>query len=485
LNFNSLEYMLFLPCSVVLYYLLPHRWRNPLLLVLSYYFYMCWQPVYALLMLLSTGITFASGLLMDRQVLGKRKLWLALSFILNLSILFFFKYFNFTFSTLQSLLALGGIAFNAPALSVLLPVGISFYTFQALGYTMDVYRGDIEAERSFATYALFVSFFPQLVAGPIERSDNMLPQLKEKHTFRWSNITDGLLPILWGLFKKMVIADQLAVLVNTAYGDPAAHTGVQLAFATAAFAFQIYCDFSAYSDIAIGSAAMLGFRLMRNFNCPYLATSIKDFWRRWHISLSSWFKDYLYFPLGGSRCSRSRHWLNIMIVFAVSGLWHGAALTFVVWGVLNGAYQVISAWLDPLRQKLLRLLHIAPDSRLLRLVRICITFCLVCVTWVFFRADTIGDALLVLQRIFTLSGGIYPFDLTLLGLNRPYLLLTMASCLLLMLADGLSARYDLRARLGETVALRYTVYFLLIVALLVFGSYGAGYDPQEFVYFQF
>lgn len=436
-------------------------------------------------MLLSTVITYFCGILMEKQALSQRKLWLVFSLVLNLAILFFFKYFNFVFNLLERLITTVNIPFTAPTINVLLPVGISFYIFQALGYTIDVYRGHVEAERNFCTYALFVSFFPQLVAGPIERSDHILPQLKTVHVFRWENIQTGLLLLLWGLFKKMVIADQLAVLVNTAYAAPDAFSGVQLAVATGAFAIQIYCDFSAYSDIAIGSAAMMGFQLIKNFNCPYFATSIKDFWRRWHISLSSWFKDYLYFPLGGSRCSRWRHWLNIMIVFTVSGLWHGAALTFVIWGALNGLYQVVSDCLRPLWKRMLTALHLSNSNPLLRLVRIVFTFCLVCLTWVFFRANSVSDALLILKSIFTCSGGTLSLSITALGLSRSDLILLLCSLVILTVVDALSMLQDLAVRLNRTIVLRYAVYFLLIVVILIYGSYGPGYDPQEFVYFQF
>lgn len=485
MNFNSLSYLLFLAANVVLYYLMPPRWRNGLLLVSSYFFYMCWNPKYALLMLLSTGVTYACGLLVDRSVWGKRRLWLAASLVLNLGILFFFKYFNFVSSLVARSLALAGLSVAAPSLDVLLPVGISFYTFQALGYTIDVYRRDVPAERNFLDYALFVSFFPQLVAGPIERSGNILHQLKETHPFRLENLRDGLLPVLWGLMKKMVLADNLAVLVNTVYQAPGERTGAELALATAAFAFQIYCDFSAYSDIARGSAKMLGFDLMENFRCPYLATSIQDFWRRWHISLSTWFKDYLYFPLGGSRCSKGRHLLNLMIVFAVSGLWHGAALTFVAWGLLNGLYQVISQLLDPLRKKWYALLHLRQDHPAVKAVKAVCTFGLTCLAWVLFRADSLSDALTVFKALGRLPLTGLHGSVANLGLSVPALVLLGVLCAALLALDWLITEKKLAARVNRTLVPRYAVYFVLLVMILLFGSYGEGYDPQDFVYFQF
>ena len=485
MNFNSLSYLVFLAANVVLYYLLPPKWRNVLLLASSYFFYMCWNPKYALLMLFSTGVTYACGLLVERAFLGKRRLWLAASLTVNLAILFFFKYFNFVSSLVARGFALAGLTISAPSLDVLLPVGISFYTFQALGYTIDVYRGDIPAERNFVDYALFVSFFPQLVAGPIERSGNILHQLKEVHPFRWENLRDGVLPVLWGLMKKMVLADNLAVLVNTVYASPGDHTGAELALATVAFAFQIYCDFSAYSDIARGSARMLGFELMENFHCPYLATSVKDFWRRWHISLSSWFKDYLYFPLGGSRCSKSRHLLNLLIVFGISGLWHGAALTFVAWGLLNGLYQVVSILLDPLRRKWYGLLHLRQDHFLVRAVRVVCTFGFTCLAWVLFRADSLQDAGTVFRALLALPVTGLHGDPGGLGLSLQALKLMALLCLLLVILDYFIAEKQLAKRINRTIVRRYAVYFVLIVLILLFGSYGEGYDPQDFVYFQF
>lgn len=486
MNFNSLQYLAFLAVNVTLYYLLPQRYRNVQLLLASYFFYMCWNPAYALLMLFSTVVTYGCGLLVGQSVWGKRRLWVALSLVLNLGVLFFFKYYNFAADVLTRGMEFLGLRMDVPFLDVLLPVGISFYTFQALGYTIDVYRGHVPAEKNFIDYALFISFFPQLVAGPIERSSNMLHQLKERHPFQYENLKAGFLPVLWGLFKKVVIADNFAVVVNQVYNAPQEHGGGAFLVATVAFAFQIYCDFSAYSDIARGSARMLGFRLMENFNCPYFAVSIKDFWRRWHISLSSWFKDYLYFPLGGSRCGKGRTCLNVMIVFFVSGLWHGAALTFVAWGLLNGAYQVISLLLDPLRKKVMGALHLSGDNLFVKGFRVCFTFFLTCMAWVLFRANSLADALTAYRALFTLpfsgfSGTLDSFS----GIGGKALLHLPVCVIVLAVVDWLSARFQIGHRLNQTVALRYGIYFLLVVSILLFGSYGSGYDPQAFVYFQF
>lgn len=485
MNFNSLSYIAFLAVNILLYYLLPHRARAVQLLIASYFFYMCWNPAYALLMLCSTAVTYGCGLLVGGNVLHRRKLWLALGFVLNLAILFFFKYFNFLTETISLGLSLFGLSWQPPLLDVLLPIGISFYTFQALGYTVDVYRGDILPERNFIHYALFVSFFPQLVAGPIERSGNILRQIKEEHPFCPENLRDGALPVLWGLFKKVVLADNLAVLVNAVYNMPNLHSGGAFVLATAAFAFQIYCDFSAYSDIARGSAKMLGFDLMENFRCPYFSASIQEFWRRWHISLSTWFRDYLYVPLGGNRKGKARQLLNLLIVFAVSGLWHGAALTFVVWGLLNGLYQVVSILLRPVKEKLLSLLHIGENNPILRLFRILLTFVLVCLAWVLFRANSLSDAAAIFQSLLALPQTGFTVDLTLLNTAVPTLWMLGIGTVLLLIADYFITERGLMEKINRFVSLRYVVYFLILAAILIFGSWGDGFAPQDFVYFQF
>ncbi len=477
MNFNSLSYLVFLTVGVTVCYLLPRRARNGWLLVASYFFYMCWNPKYALLMLFSTAVTFCCGLLTGRRVWGKKKLWLVVSLLLNLSILFFFKYFNFASGLLAPL-----FAGKAVTLNVLLPVGISFYIFQALGYTIDVYRG-AAPETNFFDYALFVSFFPQLVAGPIERSGNMLKQIKADRPFRAENLRDGFLPVLWGLMKKMVIADNVALIVNTVYGAPREHTAAELALATVGFAVQIYCDFSAYTDIARGSAKMLGFSLMENFRRPYAAVSVRDFWRRWHISLSSWFRDYLYIPLGGSHVSKWRRILNLLIVFTISGLWHGAALTFVVWGLLNGVYQAVSLLVDPLRKKWYALLRLKETARLSRACKTLVTFLLINFAWVLFRADTMGDAAFIFRSLFTLRG--LSVNIAGLGVSLPTLILLMLCAAALWFADRAIIDKDLARRVNHTLVPRYAIYFLLIALILLFGSYGDGFDPQDFVYFQF
>lgn len=331
--FNSFAYAIFLPIVFALYWLLPHKYRWALLLVASYYFYMSWNVKYVGLILFTTIASYVAALLMEKYENKKaKKIVLLATAVLCLGVLFFFKYFNFVSSSVAELLSLISIQFSPLTLKLLLPVGISFYTFQTLSYVIDVYRGDVKAEHHFGYYATFISFFPQLVAGPIERTENLLPQIKAQHTFDYEQATYGLKLMAWGFFKKIVIADSLSVYVSKVYNAPQSFEGFALILATVFFTFQIYCDFSGYSDIAIGTAKLMGINLMTNFKSPYFSTSIKEFWSRWHISLSTWFRDYVYIPLGGNRVSKVRHALNLLITFLVSGLWHGANWTFVLWG---------------------------------------------------------------------------------------------------------------------------------------------------------
>ena len=341
--FNSYNFLIFFPIVTLIYFLIPQRIRYIWLLIASYYFYMCWNAKYVFILLFSTAITYASGLLIARANKCKeedkkiriKKIFVGFSFIINLAILFLLKYFDFAIDNANRVLSHFSMQVINPTFDVILPVGISFYIFQALSYTVDVYREDVKAEKNFLKYALFVSFFPQLVAGPIERSKNLLKQVHEKHYFDAQRVKDGLLLMIWGGFQKIVIADRVAIVVDTVFNKFPQYGGMYIVVATILFAFQIYCDFSGYSTIAIGAAKVMGFQLMENFNAPYLSMSVAEFWRRWHISLSSWFRDYLYIPLGGNRKGKFRKYVNLMIVFIVSGLWHGAQWSFIVWGALN------------------------------------------------------------------------------------------------------------------------------------------------------
>ena len=483
MSFTSIGFIAFLALAAVFSYKLPVKARNVLLLLASFVFYGLYGVEYLPFLLFSVLLTYFAGRIIGSATGGARKAWLIVALCLNLGMLFVFKYLGFFVQLTARLAALMGTQAALPELSLVLPVGISFFVFQTTGYLMDVYREKYAPERSFIDYALFASFFPSLVSGPISRADKMLPQYKKASRFDYENVKAGTLQFTWGAFKKMVIADNLAVLVNTVYAAPADFTGFQLLVTALCYSVQIYCDFSAYSDMALGAARTMGFILPRNFDCPYFATSMQDFWRRWHISLSTWFRDYLYFPLGGNRKGKWRGYLNIIIVFLVSGLWHGAALTFVIWGLIHGALQVLGKILKPYRDKLRALLHISDDSRGLHLFRIVLTFAFVTAAWVFFRAGSVSEALLILGRI--VSSPFSAAPLTALGLSRPQLIMLLAATLLLLLVDLIKDRLHLSERLCRSYAPRAAAYIILLCAIILFGHYGAGFDPMDFVYFKF
>jgi D-alanyl-lipoteichoic acid acyltransferase DltB (MBOAT superfamily) len=445
------------------------------LLVASYYFYMNWKPVYALLILTSTVITFACskfiGIQENSEVRGRKKKWiLAASLIINFGILFVFKYFNFVNESVFAVLDSMGLRWQLPNLDVLLPVGISFYTFQAVGYTIDVYRGDLKAENDFFTYALFVSFFPQLVAGPIERAKNLLPQFHEHHTFSYDATVSGLKLMLWGYFMKLCVADRIGNYVDAVYNNLPHHSGVSVLLATIFFAFQIYCDFGGYSLIAIGAAKVMGFRLMENFRRPYFSLSPKEFWKRWHISLSSWFMDYVYIPLGGNRVKYWRHLTNLMITFLVSGLWHGANWTFVLWGATHGLFLVIENVLTRLFGK-----H-EYNSLWIRLPKMLLCFALVCFAWIFFRANTASDAFMAIGKIFTEGGPLFVNDaMTVIVLGSLSLLVLVIKDLL----DEIKSPILFVNSKKPIVSLVSSV--LLLYYILLFGVFDGG----QFIYFQF
>lgn len=496
--FNSLQFLVFFPIVLIVYFVLPERIRYLWLLAASYYFYMCWNAKYALLILISTVVTYLSGLLIERikhrdlSETGKirlKKLVVAGSFLINLGILFFFKYANFAMDILYTLFSRIHIQLSLPTFDFLLPVGISFYTFQALSYTMDVYRDEVYAEKNFFRYALFVSFFPQLVAGPIERSKNLLKQLAVPQKFSFERFRRGLLLMLWGYFLKLVLADRIAVFVDTVYDHHADFPGYYIVTATMLFAVQIYCDFAGYSTIAMGSAEILGVRLMENFDAPYLSTSVADFWRRWHISLTSWFKDYLYIPLGGSRKGKIRKYVNKMIVFLVSGLWHGASGAFVIWGGINGLYQVIGEILQPLRDRLVRLLCLNRDSLGHKLIHVVGTFILVDFAWLFFRANRFSTAVSVLKSMFSannpwilVDGSIYNCGLDM----RDFWLMMM--CIGILLFADLCKRKKIVVRdvlLGQDYWFRWLAFAVSVAFILTFGIWGPNYNAANFIYFQF
>lgn len=475
MNLNSLAFVAFLAGVTAVHFVLPVRLRNWFLLLVSYGFYMLWQPKFALLLAGTTVLTYGAARFMASRP-GHKKTILVLALLAQFGTLLFYKYLGFFTSLIAPSLTLP---------SILLPVGISFYTFAVCGYLIDVYRGRQAAVVNLGDYALFVSFFPTVLSGPIERVGHLLPQIQSPRRWEAENAKEGVLRFLVGLFKKMVIADQLAILVGTVFAAPEAFTGVQLLAGAVCYSIQIYCDFSAYSDMAIGAARLLGFRLLENFDAPYFSTSVKEFWRRWHMSLSGWFRDYLYFPLGGSRKGKIRTYVNLLVVFAVSGLWHGAAMTFVVWGLLNGVYQVIGSLLEKPRTRLWAALGLGPGAKLRRGLQMLVTFVLLTVTWVFFRADSLPQALLILKRICTPSGGVFPLAIGALGLSRAQLASAGLAVLLLALCELLGKKREFYRQLSETVWVRYGFYVAILTAILIFGAYGSGYNAQDFVYFKF
>lgn len=482
--FNSVEYLIFFPTVVLLYFLLNHKYRWIILLAASYYFYMAWKPIYIVLIVFSTLISYYFSLKIGGTDNKKvKKKYLLISLLGNLSMLFIFKYFNFFNHTTQDLLNYFGINFYLPDFRLLLPMGISFYTFQTLSYTIDVYKGTIKPERHFGIYALFVTFFPQLVAGPIERSDNLLPQFREVHKFDYDNTVEGLILIAIGMFKKVVIADRLAILVNNVYNNVESFTGLSLVIATIFFTFQIYCDFSGYSQIAIGSAKIMGFRLMENFRRPYLAKSIGEFWDRWHISLSTWFRDYIYIPLGGNRVSKTRHYFNLIFTFLVSGLWHGANYTFVVWGLVHGLLSALSNLTAKMRFRFKKVFKMDRFNFILNPLRIIYMFLVANLTWVLFRANSIEDAKYVFSNLF--KGDFSNFFQTgiNLGLDEYQFTIALISIGLLIAIQILEEfKGDLYKLVRKSNFLfRWLFYIGISLSIVIFGVFGSA----EFIYFQF
>ncbi len=496
MNFNSFEFLVFFPIVTLVYFVIPKKVQWIWLLISSYYFYMCWNPVYALLILFSTAVTYLSGVLIDKTQLKIKdetksikikKLLVFASVALNLSILFFYKYFNFVVANINRAFSIIDIEVALPAFDVLLPVGISFYTFQALGYTIDVYRNNIKVERNFFKYALFVSFFPQLVAGPIERSKNLLHQLNKTQKFNYDRVKSGLLLMLWGLFQKIVVADRIAIFVNEVYGNYAHSGGALLALASVLFAVQIYCDFAGYCDIARGGARVLGIELMKNFNNPYSAQSIKEFWGRWHISLSTWFRDYLYIPLGGSRCSKMRKYFNIMAVFIISGLWHGASWGFVFWGFMHGSFQIIEDAIKPIGKKLVNAFKIDVNTFSHRLLKGVVVFIIVDIAWIFFRTQSFSLGLEICKLIITdFNLGKSYQTLSTLSLSKIELIIMIVSIAIFWIFDNLRSKVNLfEFIIKQQLWFRWLSYLLLIMVMVYCGVYGTGYTGSEFIYFQF
>ncbi len=472
--FNSFSFLLFFPIVTIAYFLLPFRFRWLWLLAASCFFYMAFIPVYIFILALTILVDYVAAILMERQTGSKRKLLLVVSIVSTALILFVFKYFNFFNDTFSSVAQLFSYQVPAYVYNIILPIGLSFHTFQSMAYVIEVYRGNQKAEKNFGIYSLYVMFYPQLVAGPIERPQNLIHQFYEAHDFNYQNVTEGLKQMAWGFFKKLVIADRLAIYVNEVYNHPGKYEGAPVILATIFFAYQIYCDFSGYSDIAIGAARVMGFRLMKNFDNPYSSQSVTEFWRRWHISLSSWFKDYLFIPLGGSRVAVKKIYLNLAIVFVISGLWHGANWTFIVWGSLHALYVIAE-----------RFFGIATDESSTensasnfynKIPRQLFTFFLVCFAWIFFRANTVSDA-------FTLISSALHFSFHSINLPAPGILYyCFSGIIILEIVQSLMKEKEFFSLLmSHPRWIRITAYHLLIISILAFGVF----NNSSFIYFQF
>jgi len=479
--FNSKAFFLFFPLVCIFYFMLPQRFRWALLLAASYYFYMAWKAEYILLIVLSTLIDYLVSLKMSGiDSKQKRKPWLWVSLSSNLLILLTFKYYNFFAENIRELISLSGSDYLLPISSLILPMGISFYTFQTMAYSVDVYQGRIKAEKHLGYFALYVTYFPQLVAGPIERAENLLHQFRVHFKFEYPRVALGLKQMLWGFFKKVVIADGIGVFVDHAFQYSDQYDGLTMGLATTLFAFQIYCDFSGYSDIAIGAAKIMGVDLMENFRTPYLSKNISEFWSRWHISLSTWFKDYLYIPLGGNRVVKWRWYYNLMLVFLISGFWHGANWTYIIWGALHGIYLVLAIIFKGFNARWTNAIGLMKRPRVMAFLNIGVTFILALFAWIFFRSDDISQAMDIVKKIFYFDFRIHVLEDYFLRQNVSKLLISMAVLAAFILFDPWMD--DLVK--GRKIIPRLQSMFLfagIILCIMLLGNFG----EVNFIYFQF
>lgn len=468
--FNSLQFVFFFIVVTLTYFSLPHRGRIWLLLLASCYFYAVFQPIYILILFLTIVVDYFAGIWIENAQGKKRKWLLVLSLISNIGFLAYFKYFNFFVENINNIFFHLGSTTQLELLKILLPIGLSFHTFQAMSYTIEVYRGNEKAEKDFAIYALYVMFYPQLVAGPIERPQNVLWQFHKYFEYDLENLKAGLMRMAWGMFKKVVIADRLAMVVDYSFDNPYEHNGFTLLVATVFFTFQIYCDFSGYSDIAIGAARVMGFKLMENFEAPYFSKSINEFWRRWHISLSGWFRDYLYIPLGGNRVGELSTYFNLFVVFILSGLWHGAAWTYIIWGALHGIYLVfaqIRKKYTPFDAKK----HFS--NKIINAFNLAFTFMLVMLTWIFFRAKGLSNAKIILSKVLHIEN--YSSSIA-----TPFSLNEMIFCWFLIAILLLKDKFMMQINTQNT-----TQFWLKFTVLLVFCYFFGVFTSNQFIYFQF
>ncbi len=474
--FNSFHFLYFFLIVTTLYFSLPHNKRWILLLSASCYFYMVFVPIYILILGLTIIVDYFAGIYIERAQGRQRRRYLIMSLIANIGVLGVFKYHNFINENFSFLLNGIGSTNPIPYLSILLPIGLSFHTFQAMSYTIEVYRGNQKAERHFGIYALYVMFYPQLVAGPIERPQNLLHQFREKHLPQYENISEGLKLMIWGLFKKLVIADRLSLYVNAAYNNVENHNGLTLLLATLFFSIQIYCDFSGYSDIAIGAARVMGFKLMTNFNRPYFSKNISEFWKRWHISLSTWFKDYLYISLGGNKVSVPRWYFNLFFVFLVSGLWHGANWTFIIWGALNGFYLVFALITQKTRARFSSLTGLEKSPKASIFIQVVTTYLLASFAWIFFRANNIDDAFVIIKKIFSPGGAIYVEHVSMM-------VYSVLGIVFLFLVEYKKEYHNNLFTISNNKnwLIPNLYYCFLIIMILLTGVFDGG----QFIYFQF
>lgn len=482
--FNSIEFLFFFILVTSLYFAIPYSKRWILLLVSSCYFYMAFVPIYILILGFTIVIDYFAGIFIENAQGRQRKYFLILSLAANIGVLAVFKYFNFINQNFTFLLQSFGLRNIIPNLSILLPIGLSFHTFQAMSYTIEVYRGNQKAERHFGIYSLYVMFYPQLVAGPIERPQNLLHQFREKYDFDYQRVASGLRLMGWGLFKKVVIADRLSIVVDKVFDNPENHNSLSMIIATIFFTFQIFCDFSAYSDMAIGAARIMGFKLMKNFDAPYQSKTVQEFWKRWHISLSTWFKDYLYITLGGNRVTIPRWYLNLFIVFLVSGLWHGANWTFIIWGALHGFYIVFGLITKNIRTNFSNQLKLGK----IPLLNEAATFGLVAFAWIFFRAKDFDTALYIIKHIIKGAPKILPNFIHgqnftgYIGMSNNDIWLSIALIMFLETVHYLQNRYNIyKLLLSQSGYIRWVVYYIFVIAILFLGVF----ENHQFIYFQF
>lgn len=475
--FNSIEFLLFFIGIIAIYYVLPSLKLQKIFLILgSYFFYASWEPVFLLILLVDTFIIYLSAIKMEKlKYLGKkRKGYLLVSIVLLLFPLLFYKYLNFLLSIFVDVFCLWGYKPNIQFVKFLLPVGISFFTFQAVGYLIDVYKQKVEVERSYLNVSLFLGFFPQISAGPIGRASDLIPQFKYFHIADYEMFVSGFKMALWGFFMKLVVGDRAGIYVDTIFSNYDVHSGSSLILATFMYSIQIYCDFAGYSFIAIGVAQMMGFRLQKNFERPYFALSITDFWRRWHISLSTWFRDYLYIPLGGNRVGKWRGYCNICVTFLVSGLWHGAAYNFIIWGGLHGLFQVVGKMAKPYQDSLFRLMHISQQSVVYKFINVLITFLLCSYAWMIFRVDSLNDAILITKG-YLRKGDLYVHQTTLF-----FFFIAFTILLIKDFKDEYYPRWNFLLNSNCTIV-RYLSVVCLSLLIILLGVLGGG----QFIYFQF